>query len=271
MSHVPEQSERREAPDRSEVAILGTPISQVSYSEVLRIIEEPAGQRGRVLAFCNVHSVMTARKDPEVQRALIDADFATPDGMPLVWVLRRRGNPDQTRVYGPDFMEMALAHGVPRGWRHFFFGATEDTLDRLVAQAQRIAPDVAIVDRVAPPFRALTAAEEDDVVQRIRSSEADLVWVGLGMPKQELWMQRIRERLPGVTLLGVGAAFDLISGTVPQAPDWLQDRGLEWAYRLWREPRRLWRRYLYNNPAFAVLVAAETLKLATSQRRRDPD
>ncbi len=269
VSRSPEQPERRGPPDRPEVAILGTPISQVSYSEVLHLIEEPAGERGRVLAFCNVHSVMTARKDPEVHQALIDADIATPDGMPLVWVLRRRGNPDQTRVYGPDFMEMALAHGVSHGWRHFLFGATEDTLDRLVTQAQRIAPEVAIVDRVAPPFRALTVAEEDDVVRRIRSSEANLVWVGLGMPKQELWMQGIRERLPGVTLLGVGAAFDLISGTVPQAPDWLQERGLEWAYRLWREPRRLWRRYLYNNPAFAILAAAETLKHSAAQHRRD--
>lgn len=265
-AHEPSGSQR--LPGSGKLSILGTPISKVSYSEVLHLIEGPAGERGRVLAFCNVHSVMTARKDPKVHRALIDADIATPDGMPLVWVLRRRGNRSQPRVYGPDLMELALAHGVELGWSHFFLGATDETLERLTASAHDLAPGVQIVGTFAPPYRALTATEEDEIVESVRRSGADMVWVGLGMPKQELWMHHIRERLPGVTLLGVGAAFDLLSGTVPQAPDWLQDRGLEWAYRLWREPRRLWRRYLFNNPAFAVLATFETLKLATARGRR---
>jgi N-acetylglucosaminyldiphosphoundecaprenol N-acetyl-beta-D-mannosaminyltransferase len=113
------------------------------------------------------------------------------------------------------------------------------------------------VGRAAPPFRPLTAAEQAAVITSIQASAADFVWVGLGMPKQERWMAAVRDALPGTTLLGVGAAFDLLSGTVPQAPDWLQDRGLEWAYRLWREPRRLWRRYLRTNPAFVALVLRE--------------
>lgn len=244
----------------SKVAILGTPISPTSYAEVLRYLATPVSDRGRVLAFCNVHSVMTARKDPRVRRALVDADITTPDGMPLVWVLRRRGYPQQPRVYGPDLMELALAHGVALGWRHFFLGATEETLEQLTASARDRAPGVQVVDTLAPPYRPLTSVEEDATVERIKSSGADLVWVGLGMPKQELWMHHIRHRLPGITLLGVGAAFDLLSGKVPQAPDWVQDHGLEWAYRLWREPRRLWRRYLINNPMFAVLATLETLR-----------
>lgn len=248
-------------PSPPRVDILGTSIATTSYAEVLALIEGPPADRAQLFAFCNVHSVMTARRDRDVRVALDRMDIASPDGMPLVWVLRRRGYPDQPRVYGPDLMELALPHGVDLGWRHFFFGASDETLDRLTDRARRLAPDVCIVGRYAPPYRPLTSSEDDDVIERIRGSGANVLWVGLGMPKQELWMQRVRERLPGISVLGVGAAFDLLSGTVPQAPDWIQDRGLEWAYRLWREPRRLWRRYLYNNPAFAILATAETLRI----------
>jgi N-acetylglucosaminyldiphosphoundecaprenol N-acetyl-beta-D-mannosaminyltransferase len=247
------------------VSILGTGISTVSYDDVLRAMDSAPRDRAQVFAFCNVHSVMTARRDPAVRGALRDSTLATPDGMPLVWVLRRRGHDGQSRVYGPDLMELALAHGVRRGWRHFLFGANDETLDRLTASAERLAPGVEIAGRFAPPYRPLTPAEDEEVVARIRESGAQQVWVGLGMPKQELWMQRVRGRLPGTTLLGVGAAFDLLSGIVPQAPDWLQDRGLEWAYRLWREPRRLWRRYLLNNPSFALLATAETIRLRRAE------
>ena len=243
--------------------VVGTPISATSYAEVLERIEHPPPDRAQVMAFCNVHSVMSARRDPTLATALRTADIAAPDGMPLVWTLRRSGHPEQPRVYGPDLFELALRHGVDRGWRHYLFGATDETLDRLVARAEELAPDVRIVGRHAPPFRPLTSAEQDDVLEDIRASGADAVWVGLGMPKQELWMLEARDRLPHVTLLGVGAAFDLVSGRVAQAPDWIQERGLEWAYRLWREPRRLWRRYLVNNPAFLVLTL-----LGARRRRR---
>jgi N-acetylglucosaminyldiphosphoundecaprenol N-acetyl-beta-D-mannosaminyltransferase len=268
MSRTSEPSGLTPSGTAAKVTILGTPISQTSYAEVLRYLAIPAPTRSRVLAFCNVHSVMTARKDPRLHQALVDADITTPDGMPLVWALRRRGNPLQPRVYGPDLMELALAHGVALGWRHFFLGSNEETLARLTASARDLAPGVQVVDTLAPPFRPLTPTEEASIIDRIQSSGANLVWVGLGMPKQELWMHHIRARLPGVTLLGVGAAFDLLSGTVPQAPDWLQDRGLEWAYRLWREPRRLWRRYLFNNPAFALMASAETLRCRVPNRHR---
>jgi N-acetylglucosaminyldiphosphoundecaprenol N-acetyl-beta-D-mannosaminyltransferase len=268
VSRAPEDTDSAAGSHRlRRVEIVGTRISPTSYREVLSILEEAPTDGARVLAFCNVHSVMTARRDPAVRAALSSADLATPDGVPLVWSLRRRGHPAQARVYGPDLMEMALAHGVPLGWRHFLFGAVPETLTKLEAEAERLAPGVQIVGRHAPPFRPLTETEEDAVITEIRASGANLVWVGLGMPKQELWMQHVRHRLPGVTLLGVGAAFDLLSGTVPQAPDWIQDRGLEWAYRLWREPRRLWRRYLYNNPAFAVLALREIVRMQQRFRR----
>ena len=253
-------------PPPTRVDILGTSIATTSYSEVLERVKHPPADRAQLFAFCNVHSVMTARRDHDVRVALDLMDMATPDGMPLVWVLRRRGYTTQPRVYGPDLMELALPYGVDLGWQHFFFGTSDETLDRLTDSARELAPGVRIVGQYAPPYRPLTPSEEDDVIERIRRSGANILWVGLGMPKQELWMHRVRERLPGINVLGVGAAFDLLSGTVPQAPDWIQDRGLEWAYRLWREPRRLWRRYLINNPFFVVLATAETLRCRIQSR-----
>ena len=260
MNHDAERRALQQGADGT-VDLLGTRLSVTSYAEVLRRMEEPPPARGQLFAFCNVHSVMTARRAREVRRALDAVDVAAPDGMPLVWVMRRRGLPQQPRVYGPDLMKLALSHGVALGWRHFLLGATDPTLDRLEEAAQKLAPGVQIVGRLAPPYRPLSPAEDGEIVHRVLSSDANVLWVGLGMPKQELWMDRMRDRLPGINVMGVGAAFDLLSGTVPQAPDWMQDRGLEWAYRLWREPRRLWRRYLYNNPAFTVLALAESLRM----------
>jgi N-acetylglucosaminyldiphosphoundecaprenol N-acetyl-beta-D-mannosaminyltransferase len=255
VSNVPESAED---PLRQHAAVdvLGTTISAVTYTDVLERIQSPPTDRAQAFAFCNVHSVMTARQDPAVHRALRTMDVKTPDGMPLVWVLRRRGQPQQPRVYGPDLMEMALPHGVGLGWQHFLFGASDTTLDRLVAKAERLAPGVQIVGRFAPPFRPLTPEEDQRIIEMIRASGASVVWVGLGMPKQELWMARVRDRLPATTLLGVGAAFDLLSGMIPQAPDWIQDRGLEWAYR-----------YLYTNPAFATLIAVDEARRRALSRR----
>ena len=237
--------------------VVGTPISLTSYADLLELVDQRPADRALTIAFCNVHSVMTARRDPAVATALRRMDIATSDGMPLVWFLRRTACSAQDRVYGPDFMEAALPYGVERGWKHYFYGATPDTLAHLTEAAHRLAPGVQVVGTYAPPYRALTRDEQDEVAADIRASGAHCVWVGLGMPKQELWIDRMRERLPGVALLAVGAAFDLLSGTVKQAPDWMQDRGLEWAYRLAKEPRRLWRRYLFNNPVFAVLATRQ--------------
>ena len=245
-------------PDRHLVA--GTPISLTSYSEVLALLDRRPRDRALRVVCCNVHSVMTARRDPEVAAALRGADIATPDGMPLVWALRREARPDQERVYGPDLMAAALRHGVERSWTHYLYGATEPTLACLREAIASLAPAARIAGWYAPPFRPLDEAEERAVLAQLRRSRADIVWVGLGIPKQELWMQRVHAALPVVALLGVGAAFDLLSGTVRQAPGWVQDRGLEWLYRLAREPRRLAPRYLATKPAFMALMAREMLR-----------
>jgi N-acetylglucosaminyldiphosphoundecaprenol N-acetyl-beta-D-mannosaminyltransferase len=153
-----------------------------------------------------------------------------------------------------------LQGGVGRGWRHYLYGTTPQTLERLRSAIARFAPGALVVGHMAPPFRDLTPAETDTVVTELRSSHADIIWIGLGMPRQEKWMHQVAPRLPGTTLVGVGAAFDLLSGTIPQAPPALQRIGLEWAFRLWQEPRRLWRRYVLNNPPYMVLAAKQIIR-----------
>ena len=255
--------------------ILGVPISLTSYDEVIGIIGRRRHDRARTIAVCNVHSVMSARRDPALLAAICRADIATTDGVPLVWLLRMTVA-GQTRVYGPDLMKLALQRGIDPGWRHYLYGATPDTLARLRSAIRHFAPNAVIVGQMAPPFRDLTPSETDAVIAELRASDADIVWAGLGMPKQEKWMHQVASRLPGKTLIGVGAAFDLLSGAVPQAPAALQRVGLEWAYRLWQEPRRLWRRYALNNPLYVLLAAGQLIRYRLAATRawrrlmRDP-
>jgi N-acetylglucosaminyldiphosphoundecaprenol N-acetyl-beta-D-mannosaminyltransferase len=248
------------APVPPRADVVGTPISMTSYEEVLDLIARRPGDRATTFAFCNVHSVMTARRDPAVLAALSATDVTTPDGVPLVWALRLTARPEQQRVYGPDLMALALPHGVGPGWRHFLYGATSETLERLRARAEAMAPGVRIVGAHAPPFRPETPEERQAVLAAVRASGADCLWVGLGMPKQELWMREVADELPGVAILAVGAAFDFLAGTVRQAPRWMMRLGLEWLHRLGQEPGRLWRRYLVNNPAFVLALAAQLVR-----------
>lgn len=253
------------------IGVLGLPVSTTSYGEVLAILDQPPqGPRAGTVAFCNVHSTMVQRRDRELAAALTGFDLTAPDGMPLVWALRWLGAPQQQRVYGPDLMEYALPHGVGRGWTHYFYGAAPPTLEALLANVERMAPGVDIVGSMSPPYRRLTPEEEAAHIAAIRQSGATHVWVGLGMPKQELFCARVAAELPGVWLLAVGAAFDMHAGVVSQAPDWIQDRGLEWAYRWVQEPRRLTSRYLVNNPLFLLLLALQIVRHRSRLRRRPP-
>jgi N-acetylglucosaminyldiphosphoundecaprenol N-acetyl-beta-D-mannosaminyltransferase len=250
--------------------VLGTPISLTDYGQVLDVIATRPSGRATVIAVCNVHSVMSARKSPALAQALAAADVTTSDGMPLVWTLRATVTPGQTRVYGPELMRRALVDAAGNNWAHYLYGSTPETLETLEQAARRMSPDIRIVGRHSPPFRPPTQQEEAVVLDDIRLSGADVVWVGLGMPKQELWMHKVRGELPGVALIGVGAAFDLLSGRVKQAPPLIQSLGLEWLYRLSREPRRLWRRYVYNNPAFVLLALRQVLAFRVRRRRLGP-
>ena len=252
-------------PDRVEIA--GVPLAVSDYEEVVDWMEAmvAAGGRGYVTAAA-VNLVMSAREDPEARAGVLGATLAVPDGQPLVWALRLLGHERATRLYGPDLMLAFLARAAEKGIPSYLYGGrTPEALELLERRLGERFPGLPIAGRWWPPFRALTAEEEDEVVRDIERSGAAVVWVGTGQPKQEIWMRRMRPRLSAPLLVGVGAAFDFHAGLVPQAPRWMQRAGLEWLFRLSREPRRLWRRYARYNPmflaAFARQYAHERLRL----------
>jgi N-acetylglucosaminyldiphosphoundecaprenol N-acetyl-beta-D-mannosaminyltransferase len=192
---------------------------------------------------------------------VLGADFTVPDGQPLVWALKLLGHPVRDRVYGPDLMDRACARAARTGRRFYLYGGRNQGALAQLARILRLRhPGLQIVGGYVPPFRELTADEEQAVVADIRRSGADVVWVGIGVPKQEKWMARMTARLPRQVLVGVGAAFDIHGGQVPQAPGWMQRLGLEWLFRLAQEPRRLWRRYLRYNPRFVTGFARQYLQ-----------
>jgi len=201
---------------------------------------------------------MEAHDSPSYQQVINQADLVTSDGMPLVWMLRRMGYPNQERVYGPTLMvkllKMANDESIPIG----FFGSTPDVMSKLVQNVQRDFPKVQIAYAYSPPFKQLSDEEDRQVIESINSSRARILFVGLGCPKQEYWMHEHRGKVQAV-MLGVGAAFDFIAGTKPQAPSWVQKIGLEWLFRLLSEPRRLWKRYIIHNPRFIFLATKQLI------------
>lgn len=232
--------------------MLGIPLAVSGYEQVVDWMEEmvAAGARGYVTAAA-VNLVMSAREDPEAMAAVLGATLAVPDGQPLVWALRALGHPGATRVYGPDLMLRFCARAAASGTPIYLYGGrTPEALELLEARLRARLPGLRIAGGFSPPFRPLTAEEEQRAIAEINSSGAAVVWVGTGQPKQEKWMHHMRPHLTAPLLVGVGAAFDFHAGLVPQAPAWMQRSGLEWVYRLAREPRRLWRRYARYNPRF---------------------
>jgi N-acetylglucosaminyldiphosphoundecaprenol N-acetyl-beta-D-mannosaminyltransferase len=209
---------------------------------------------------------MTAQDDPEVRMILNHADIATPDGMPLVWALRSFGAKEQKRVYGPTLMLHLCENAARNGHRVFLYGGREECLHDLRVRLEDRFPGLQIVGSFSPPFRPLNPEETEGIRRQIRDSDADLVFVGISCPKQERWMFENREALPGVVMIGVGAAFDFHAGRVRQAPAWIQRNGLEWLFRLAMEPARLWRRYLLVTPRFLPLWALQLLRSSGSNR-----
>jgi N-acetylglucosaminyldiphosphoundecaprenol N-acetyl-beta-D-mannosaminyltransferase len=260
-------------PPRGE--LLGIELALCDYDEAVEWIFAMLRTRttGYVTAAA-VHLVMLAQEDPAVLAAVRGATLVVPDGQPLVWALRALGRADiRSRVYGPDLMLACCERAAREGTRMYLYGGRgEGALVALALELRTRFPGIQIVGASSPPhvggvpgapFRELSEDEERRTVEEIDGSGAEIVWVGTGQPHQELWMARLRSRLAAPILVGVGAAFDFHAGLVPQAPAWMGRHGLEWAYRLAREPRRLWRRYLRHNPRFVAAVARE---IATQRR-----
>lgn len=234
--------------------MLGIPLAVSDYDEVIDWMESlvTAGARGYVTAAA-VNLVMSAREDPQTLAAVLGATLAVPDGQPLVWALRALGHRRATRIYGPDLMALHCARAALSGTPIYLYGGrTPAALELLQRSLRERFPGLRIVGGFSPPFRALSGEEEAEVIEAINASGAEVVWVGIGQPKQEQWMFHMRPHLRAALLVGVGAAFDFHAGLVPQAPPWMRRSGLEWIYRLSREPRRLWRRYARYNPRFVV-------------------
>jgi N-acetylglucosaminyldiphosphoundecaprenol N-acetyl-beta-D-mannosaminyltransferase len=242
--------------------VLGVPLAVSDYEQVMDWMEAmiATGERGYVTAAA-VNLVMSARDDLEARAAVLGATLAVPDGQPLVWALRALGHARATRVYGPDLMARFCARAAIAGTPIYLYGGRSDAalqiLERRLRERFR---GLRIAGGFSPPFRAPTASEVERAVSEIDGSGAGVVWVGTGQPKQEKWMFHMRPRLSAPLLVGVGAAFDFHAGIVSQAPPWMQRSGLEWSYRLSHEPRRLWRRYAYQNPRFIVGFTGQYLR-----------
>jgi N-acetylglucosaminyldiphosphoundecaprenol N-acetyl-beta-D-mannosaminyltransferase len=244
------------------VNVLGVGVSAINMSMALEELSRWIAQRDRqYVSVCNVHSVMECRRDPRLRAIVNAAGMTTPDGMPLVWLARLSGQRQVSRVYGPDLMLAELQSSLTTGHRHYFYGGRPGVADRLAAAMSTRFPGVRIAGTFAPPMGTAQELCTQEAAAAINAAAADIVWVGVSSPKQEFWMACMRPLLQAPVLIGVGAAFDFHSGTVAQAPGWMQRAGLEWLFRLLTDPRRLWRRYLIDNPWFLFELGRQKLGL----------
>lgn len=241
--------------------VLGVGISVIDQTRAREILFDAVRNRRRgYVAVTGVHGVSEAQSDPELMRILNGALLCTPDGMPMVWMGRLQGHASIQRVYGPDLMLNICDHSRRHGFTHFLYGGNRGVPERLGQTLQERFPGLRVVGTFSPPFRPLTVEELATLQQQVRDSQPDFFWVGLSTPKQERFMfEHIHLLAEAKIFLGVGAAFDLLTGGLRQAPPWMQRTGLEWFFRLTQEPRRLWKRYLVNNPMFVLRAASQLL------------
>jgi N-acetylglucosaminyldiphosphoundecaprenol N-acetyl-beta-D-mannosaminyltransferase len=249
--------------DVPRVDVLGVDVRVLDIDRTLEIFDHwiTEGEREYVCV-TGVHGVMESRRDERLRGIHNQAGLVTADGMPLVWWARCQGWRQARRVYGPDLLLACCERSMTTGYRHFFYGGGDGVADLLASRLTRRFPRLIVAGTFTPPFRPLTPEEDEDVVAQINSAAPDIIWVGLSTPKQEYWMAEHVDRFDAAVLIGVGAAFDFHAGLKPQAPRWMQSSGLEWLFRLATEPRRLWKRYLVNNPAFLWLALQQAWRAA---------
>ena len=241
------------------ISLLGVNVSRVNLVSASQQICEWVRQKQRTyVCVAPVSTLVDARRDPKYMQVLMAAGMVTPDGMPVVWLARSRSCKDIGRTYGPDLMQALCHQGQALGLRHYFYGGTEDTLARLQQKLLETYPQMLVVGSYAPAFHPEVWQEDKGVIDSINDAAADIVWVGLGSPKQDFWMHVHRPLLNAPVIVGAGAAFDFCSGAKLQAPRWMQASGLEWFFRLCCEPGRLWKRYLIGNSLFLIYLVKDS-------------
>ena len=235
--------------------VLGVGINALNMTEAVDLCSNLVARKTPgYVCVTGVHGIMEAQRDPSLRRVLNSSFLTVPDGMPTVWIGRLQGYSQMRRVYGPDFMLALCSESVGRGLRHFLYGGKEGVASELACSLALRFPGINIVGTFTPPFRTLTDVEQNDLVNMIAVAKPDIVWVGLSTPKQERFMASYLSRLDTFLMVGVGAAFDIHTGRINDAPAWMKSAGLQWLHRLAQEPRRLWKRYLINNPLFVVYM-----------------
>lgn len=242
------------------VDILGVRVSAINLEQAVNLAEQWVATRNPgYICVTGVHGVIEAQSDPELRQILNNAVINTPDGMPMTWVGRLKGFRDMDRVYGPDFMMAMCRLSVERGYRSFLYGGKPGIAQLLSETLKRRFPGLQVVGTYTPPFRDLTLEEEQEVIAQVRASGAQVVWVGLSTPRQERFMAQLVDALQVPLLVGVGAAFDYHTGQIKDCSMWVKRSGLQWLHRLLQDPRRLWKRYLRNNPAFIWKISCQLL------------
>ena len=241
--------------------VLGVRVDAVQIPDVIKLIKRWIENRdgSHYIAVTGMHGITEAQHDHSLKEILNAADLVVPDGMPLIWLGRLRGFRLKRRVYGPELMLAFCENTQGKDYRHFFFGGAPGVSEKLAARLRRSFPNLKVAGCYSPPFRPLTEPEEIEFARIIAQTTPDVLWVGLSTPKQERWMHSHYKKLPVAVMVGVGAAFDLNTGLVKQAPALLREHGFEWFWRLVQEPRRLWRRYLIRGPEFLWYVMLEFL------------
>jgi N-acetylglucosaminyldiphosphoundecaprenol N-acetyl-beta-D-mannosaminyltransferase len=244
--------------------LLGVPVAATNMASAIRTVCSwiERGDRGRMVTFSTVHMLVEGIKNPGYFKVLQKSDMNCPDGMPLVWYGRRKTGTRVEQVCGPDFLPAFCRATAEMGLRHFLYGGAEGVAEKAAIMLQRKSPGAQIAGVYSPPFRPLTAEEKEEIVRTINASRPDVLWVCLGCPKQEIWIDEFKDRLDVPVLLAVGLAVDILAGTKGRAPFVMRTLGLEWLYRLCQEPRRLWRRYLVYNSIFLYRLLTEWLQPA---------
>jgi N-acetylglucosaminyldiphosphoundecaprenol N-acetyl-beta-D-mannosaminyltransferase len=267
----PLRTSRPLLPPVAQASILGTRLAVTDYERALAWIDAAVAAGAReYVCVAAVHTVMESREDPALRAAVAGSAFTVPDGQPLAWALRSLGHDIRARVYGPELMARSCARAAASGQRHFLFGGRDAAaVEQLRARLVERFPGLTIVGTIPGLFHEQSDPERDAMAAEINAARPDVVWVGIGVPRQEKWMAAMRSRLAAPVLVGVGAAFDFHAGLVPQAPPWMQRNGLEWLFRLRQEPRRLWRRYARHNPRFVAAFARQWWRERRSRPRCD--